>query len=133
MPMHPYAAYLLKFIAKDISSNQRTIFQFLSGDFTGDETKTNFKWFIENYAFEYGKWNYLTVDYLWDYFFTTSNVDLDSAFMQTISHYSNYAPMCDDPSNKTIGDRRRRVLKATLLLAALQTKMEQNLVPALLL
>lgn len=122
MPMHPYAAYLLKFIAKDISSNQRTIFQFLSGDFTGDETKTNFKWFIENYAFEYGKWNYLTVDYLWDYFFTTSNVDLDSAFMQTISHYSNYAPMCDDPSNKTIGDRRRRVLKATLLLAALQTK-----------
>ena len=29
LPMHPYAAYLLKFIAKDISSNQRTIFQSL--------------------------------------------------------------------------------------------------------
>lgn len=122
LPMHPYAAYLLKFIAKDISSNQRTIFQFLSGDYSGDEDKTNFKWFVEHFAFEYGKWNYLTADYLWDYFFKSSNVDLDSTFLQTISHYNNYAPLCDDPSNKAVGDRRRRVLKVTLLLAALQAK-----------
>lgn len=122
LPMHPYAAYLLKFIAKDISSNQRTIFQFLSGDFSGDEEKTNFKWFIENYAFEYGKWNYLTVDYLWDYFFRASNVDLDATFIQTISHYNNYAPLCDDPTNSAVGERRRRILKGVLLLAALQTK-----------
>ena len=122
LPMHPYAAYLLKFIAKDISSNQRTIFQFLSGDYSGDNSKTNFKWFIEHYAYEYGKWNYLTADYLWDYFFTADNVDLDSAFLQTISHYSNYAPLCDDPQNAQLGDRRRRVLKVTLLLAALQAK-----------
>lgn len=122
LPMHPYAAYLLKFIAKDISSNQRTIFQFLSGDYSGDKDKTNFKWFIEHFAFEYGKWNYLTADYLWDYFFKTSNVDLDAAFIQTISHYNNFAPLCDDPTNKQLGDRRRRVLKVTLLLAALQAK-----------
>ena len=122
LPMHPYAAYLLKFIAKDISSNQRTIFQFLSGDYSGDEDKTNFTWFIEHFAFEYGKWNYLTADYLWDYFFKTSNVDLDAAFIQTISHYNNFAPLCDDPTNKQLGDRRRRVLKVTLLLAALQAK-----------
>ena len=122
LPMHPYAAYLLKFIAKDISSNQRTIFQFLSGDYSGDEDKTNFKWFIENFAFEYGKWNYLTADYLWDYFFQISNVDLDATFIQTISHYNNYAPLCDDPMNKSVGERRRKVLKVTLLLAALQAK-----------
>ena len=122
LPMHPYAAYLLKFIAKDISSNQRTIFQFLSGDYSGDENKTNFKWFIEHFAYEYGKWNYLTADYLWDYFFQTTNVDLDATFIQTISHYNNYAPICDDPLNKQIGERRRRVLKVTLLLAALQAK-----------
>ena len=122
LPMHPYAAYLLKFIAKDISSNQRTIFQFLSGDYSGDEDKTNFKWFIEHFAFEYGKWNYLTADYLWDYFFKTNNVDLDAMFIQTISHYNNFAPLCDDSTNKQLGDRRRRVLKVTLLLAALQAK-----------
>lgn len=122
LPMHPYAAYLLKFIAKDISSNQRTIFQFLSGDYSGDEDKTNFKWFVEHFAFEYGKWNYLTADYLWDYFFRTSNVDLDTTFIQTISHYNNYAPLCDDPANQSVSERRRRVLKVTLLLSALQAK-----------
>lgn len=122
LPMHPYAAYLLKFIAKDISSNQRTIFQFLSGDYSGDEDKTNFKWFAEHFAFEYGKWNYLTADYLWDYFFRTSNVDLDATFIQTMSHYNNYAPLCDDPANPSVSERRRRVLKVTLLLAALQAK-----------
>lgn len=122
MPTHPYSAYLLKFIAKDISSNQRTIFQFLSGDFSGDDTKTNFKWFIENNCFEFGKWNYLTVDYLWDYFFTSDNVDLESSFIQTISHYNNYAPLCDDSDSMEIGKRRRRILKCVLLLYALQIK-----------
>lgn len=122
LPMHPYAAYLLKFIAKDISSNQRTIFQFMSGDYSEGDGNTNFKWFIDHFAFEYGKWNYLTADYLWDYFFKTTNVDLDSTFIQTISHYNNFAPLCGDPTNEQLGERRRKVLKVTLLLAALQAK-----------
>ena len=122
LPMHPYAAYLLKFIAKDISSNQRTIFQFLSGDYSGEDHRTNFKWFVELFAYEYGKWNYLTVDYLWDYFFQADNVDLDSTFLQVISHYNNYAPICDDSDNPSVGERRKRILKVTLLLVALQEK-----------
>ena len=122
LPMHPYAAYLLKFIAKDISSNQRTIFQFLSGDYSEGDDKINFKWFIDHFAFDYGKWNYLTADFLWDYFFRETNVDLDSTFIQTISHYNNFAPLCDDATNERLGDRRRRALKVVLLLAALQAK-----------
>lgn len=114
LPLHPYAAYLLKIIAKDISSNQRTIFQFLSGDYSGDN-RVNFKAFIEQNAYEFGKWNFLTADYLWDYFFTSDNVDLDSTFTATISHYNNYASLCQS-------DKQRKVLKVTLLLAALQTK-----------
>ena len=122
LPLHPYAAYILKFIAKDVSSNQRTIFQFLSGDYSGEEDKTNFKWFIDRFGYDYGKWNYLTVDYLWNYFFRANNVDLDSDFIQTMSHYDNYAPLCDDVNNSSLGDRRRRVLKVALLLVALQIK-----------
>lgn len=114
LPLHPYAAYLLKIIAKDISSNQRTIFQFLSGDYS-DDNRINFKSFIERNAYEFGKWNFLTADYLWDYFFTANNVDLDSTFTATISHYNNYASLCQS-------DKQRKVLKVTLLLAALQTK-----------
>lgn len=114
LPVHPYAAYLLKIIAKDISSNQRTIFQFLSGDYS-DKSRTNFKWFIENYAYEFGKWNLLTADFLWDYFFNTDNVDLDSSFTSVISHYNNFVTLCQNENQK-------RVLKVTLLLAALQVK-----------
>ena len=67
LPMHPYSAYLLKTIAQDVSSNQRTMFQFLSGDYdNGDEVQTNFNWFINSFGFEFNGWNYLTVDYLWD-------------------------------------------------------------------
>ena len=65
--------------------------------------------------YEFGKWNFLTADYLWDYFFTSDNVDLDSTFTATISHYNNYASLCQS-------DKQRKVLKVTLLLAALQTK-----------
>lgn len=114
LPLHPYAAYLLKIIAKDISSNQRTIFQFLSGDYS-DDNRVNFKSFIEHNAYEFGKWNYLTADYLWDYFFTSNNVDLDSTFTSIISHYNNYASLCQS-------DNQRKVLKVTLLLVALQSK-----------
>lgn len=114
LPLHPYAAYLLKIIAKDISSNQRTIFQFLSGDYS-DDNRVNYKSFIEHNAYEFGKWNYLTADYLWDYFFTSDNVDLDSTFTATISHYNNYASLCHS-------DNQRKVLKVTLLLSALQSK-----------
>lgn len=121
LPLHPYAAYLLKIIAKDISSNQRTIFQFLCGD-EGNEARTNFRWFIDRFHYDYGNWNYLTADYLWDYFFlATENPDFDSIFTNAVSHYNNYISVCnDDDSAKSLN--KQRVLKVTLLLAALQTK-----------
>lgn len=119
-PMHPYASYLLKFIAQDISSNQRTMFQFLSGDYTeGEKERTNFKWFIDHFGFDYGKWNFLTADYLWDYFFYAENVDLDGSFLDAISHYNNFGSLCGTGEQ---GEYSRRILKIALLLSALHTK-----------
>lgn len=44
LPIHPYAAYLLKFISQQISSNQRTMFQFLCADYSeNDEGHKNFR------------------------------------------------------------------------------------------
>ena len=110
LPIHPYAAYLLKFIAQSISSNQRTMFQFLCA--AGDGT---FKNFIDSQGFEYGGDNFLTTDSLWDYFFQEDNPDLDKTFMDAIGHYNNFAPACKN-------DNQRRVLKTTLILFALQQK-----------
>lgn len=119
-PMHPYASYLLKFIAQDISSNQRTMFQFMSGDYADEKgDRTNFRWFIDHFGFEHGKWNLLTPDYLWDYFFYAENVDLDGAFMDAISHYNNFEGICG--AGET-GEYSRKVLKVALLLSAIHTK-----------
>lgn len=110
LPIHPYAAYLLKFIAQSISSNQRTMFQFLCASDNG-----TFKNFIDNHGFEYGGDNFLTTDSLWDYFFQEDNPDLDKTFLDAMGHYNNFLPTCKN-------DNQRRVLKATLILFALQQK-----------
>ncbi len=117
LPLHPYAAYLLKVISASISSNQRTMFSFLSGDAEeAGNIKTNFKWFIENHSNELNKWNYLTANYIWDYFFTLENVDLDEASKGIISHYSTFENQCGGIEDK------KKVLKVALLLTAMQQK-----------
>lgn len=116
LPIHPYAAYLLKVISKDISSNQRTMFQFLSGDSgSTEEHKANFRWFIQNHSNELHGWNYLTVDFLWTYFFTEENVDLDAVFKTAMSQHNNYCSLCADEDQK-------RTLRVSLLLSAMQQK-----------
>jgi hypothetical protein len=117
LPIHPYTAYLLKVISKDISSNQRTMFQFLSGDYGSIENpKTNFRWFIENHSNTLNGWNYLTVDFLWMYFFTEENVDLDTIFKTAMSQFNTYRSICGEDENQ------ERVLQVVLLLSAMQQK-----------
>ncbi|MBR5913419.1 MAG: hypothetical protein IKZ58_03510 [Selenomonadaceae bacterium] len=115
-PLHPYSSYLLKLIAQNISSNQRTMFQFLCADYIiSGETQTNFRWFIDTHSYGYGAYNFLTVDWLWDYFFRLENPDLDQTFKDAIIYYNNFEKFCQN-------DNQRRVLKVTLTLFALQGK-----------
>lgn len=115
LPIHPYAAYLLKFISQQISSNQRTMFQFLCANYSeDDEGHKNFKWFINNYGVEGYRGDYLTVNFLWDYFFHLDNPDLDKTFQEAIAYYNNFAGSCEN-------ENQRSVLKATLILFALQS------------
>ena len=70
-PLHPYAAYLLKFIAQAVSSNQRTMFQVIS-----EEADNNFFSFIQSHDCEAGGEFFFTADYLWDYFFSPGQLRL---------------------------------------------------------
>jgi len=114
LPLHPYAAYALTAISRTISSNQRTMFQFLSGEVgqDGDE-KHNFLWYIGRHSVE--NWYWLTCDYIWDYFFISENVDLDENTRSIISHFNTFENQCENEDEK-------RILKTVLLLAAMQQK-----------
>jgi len=61
-PIHPYTAYLATFIARNIGSTERSIFNFLYDERNG------FKKFIKENPEENGK-IFLTANYLWDFFY----------------------------------------------------------------
>ena len=65
VPIHPYAALLLKHMSVAFNSNARSMFDFIiSNDMT--EAK-GFKWFINEYG-PLDSTNLLTIDMLWDFF-----------------------------------------------------------------
>ena len=67
VPIHPYAALILKHIATLFNSNQRSMFDFIiSNDMT--EAK-GFKWYINEYGPLDDKMYLLTIDLLWDFFY----------------------------------------------------------------
>jgi hypothetical protein len=112
LPLHPYAAFLLQVLAREVNSNQRTMFQFLCGNpDESDKRKSNFRWFIETHSIT--DWCYLSSDYIWDYFFFDENVDLDDKSRNAINSYNTFENHCTNESQK-------RILKVALLLTAMK-------------
>ena len=72
LPLHPYAGLVLKYLAEKFQSNQRSMFDFIVSDL-GDVKA--FQWFIENCG-PYDAEPYMTVDYLWDFFYERGKNDL---------------------------------------------------------
>lgn len=64
LPIHPMAAFLLKFLSESARSNQRSIFEYLKGSADGRE----FQEFIVKGGPLIMNRQFLTVDYLWKYF-----------------------------------------------------------------
>lgn len=61
-PFHPYTSYMATFVSRVVGEAERSIFGFLNDDENG------FKKFIEN---EIEDKKFLTVDYVWDFFYKT--------------------------------------------------------------
>lgn len=64
LPIHPMAAFLLKFLAESARSNQRSIFEYLKGSANGHE----FQEFVSSGGPSITNKQFLTIDYLWKYF-----------------------------------------------------------------
>lgn len=117
VPIHPYAALLLKHIATVFNSNQRSMFDFIiSNDM---EDAKGFKWYINNYGPLDTENNLLTIDLLWDFFYGKEQIGLNDDVRGVLDSYQMLRP------EKLIPDERR-VLKTLLLLQAVSLRISNN-------
>ncbi len=109
LPIHPYAALLLKYISSAFDSNQRSMFDFIKND-RGDEIK-GFQWFIDNYGPFDGN-PLLTVDMLWEFFYDKGKEYLAHDVRSILDYYQR-------ADRQNLDSEQKRVLKTVLLLQAI--------------
>lgn len=109
LPIHPYAALLLKHISAAFDSNQRSMFDFIKND-RGDEIK-GFQWFIDNYGPEDDN-PLLSVDMLWEFFYDKGKEYLAHDIRSILDYYNR-------AGNQRLDTDQKRVLKTVLLLQAI--------------
>lgn len=112
VPIHPYAALLLKHLSVAFSSNQRSMFDFIINN---DSDSKAFKWFIGEYG-PLDRTNLLTIDMLWDFFYGKGQNGLNDDVRVILDSYSLLN------SNKLSPDEQR-VLKTVLLLQAISMRV----------
>ena len=114
-PIHPYTAYLATFIARNIGSTERSIFEFLYGK-AGVET--SFKKFIKENPRENGK-VFLTADYLWDFFYEEFERMESEKVHAVLEKFKLYKDVLEEK-----GDKYLSVFKGVLLLNLLYRFVE---------
>lgn len=113
LPLHPYAALLLKHISTAFGSDQRSMFDFIKND-RGDEIK-GFQWFIDNYGPDNDN-PLLTIDMLWEFFYDNGRDLLANDVRSILDYYVK-------SSNQRLDSDEKRILKTVLLLQAISQRV----------
>lgn len=113
LPIHPMAAFLLKFLSESARSNQRSIFEYLKGSADGQE----FQDFIRDGGPSVASKQFLTADYLWKYFIERDDLGLSKEIVAIRSEFERIKSR--EFQNKDEDDEDIRVLKAVLLFCLL--------------
>lgn len=108
-PIHPYTAYLATFIARNIGSTERSIFNFLY------DKEKGFLNFIGEHPSD-GEDFYLTSDYLWNFFVEDFERDNYEKFGSILDKHKLYVSKLEE---KEAGVHYARVFKSILLLNTL--------------
>lgn len=116
LPIHPYAASLLKHISTSFDSNQRSMFDFIKND-RGDETHA-FQWFIKNCG-PLDDNPLLTIDMLWNFFYDMGKESLALSIRQILDNYPRL-------SRANLLEDEKRVLKAVLLFQAISFEVRDS-------
>lgn len=112
IPIHPYAALLLKHLSVAFSSNQRSMFDFI---ISNDDDMKAFKWFIRNYG-PLDQLNLLTIDMLWDFFYGKGQNGLNDDVRVILDSYGLL-------NSDRLTPDEQRVLKTVLLLQAISMRV----------
>ena len=124
LPLHPYAALVLKYLAEKFQSNQRSMFDFIKAD-NGDDIKA-FQWFIKNHGpFGDDKNKLLTVDWLWDFFYEKGKNELSPDIRAILDAYNRQNALVLD-------ERQKRIFKTILMFIATSRSVgdaEELLIP----
>ena len=119
LPIHPMAAFVLKFLSTVVGSNQRSMFNYLKGDLGESE----FQNFIATGGPDVSGRQFLTVDYLWHYFIERSDLGLSHDVNDVKAEFSAKAQGLDAVE--------KRVFK-TVLLYSLLGRLTGNIGNALI-
>ena len=119
LPIHPMAAFVLKFLSTVVGSNQRSMFNYLKGDVGESEFQT----FIAEGGPDVRERQFLTVDYLWHYFIERSDLGL--------SHDVNDVKAEFSAKSQALDGIEKRVFK-TVLLYSLLGRLTGNIGNALI-
>lgn len=110
MPLQPYAAMVLKYIATAFEANQRSMFDFIK---TADEEDVKaFQWFIANTAQDDDR-PLLTVDLLWNFFYEKGRGNLTADIQSILDTF---------PRQKNLNTKQQAVLKAVLIIQAIDQR-----------
>ena len=116
LPIHPYAASLLKHISTSFDSNQRSMFDFIKND-RGDDTHA-FQLFIKNCG-PLDDNPLLTIDMLWNFFYDMGKESLALSIRQILDNYPRL-------SRANLLEDEKRVLKAVLLFQAISFEVRDS-------
>lgn len=114
LPIHPMAAFLLKHLSEQAKSNQRSFFEYLKGGVDD----TSFQDFIRDGGPGVPNKQYLTVDYLWNFFLgNRKELGVDNEIKNIAAFYKQTKERVFQ--NQTDDAPELRVLKAVLLFCLL--------------
>ena len=128
VPLHPYAALMLKHISRVFTASQRSMFDFIVArdpdEDRIDDSDENiltckaFKWFINHYGVMSPS-NLMTVDMLWDFFNAKAGGNMNSDALEILNNFDTLT------SEFHLNDDEQRVLRTVLLMNAICTRVQE--------
>ena len=128
VPLHPYAALMLKHISRVFTASQRSMFDFIVARDPDEGGKADdnvlacraFKWFINHHnAITPNQPTLMTVDMLWDFFNVKAGGNMNPDALEILNNYDTLN------SEFHLSPDDQRVLKTVLLMNAICTRVQE--------